>query len=188
MYPAMIKTGLTLEDCAQFRAYAESHVDAFGKLDEGFWDGRVINASKIDNPEIRNKLLANRNFLKSELAARTKHYMTDPLYGDTLQIVRWLPGYELHPHADQANPDGSPHPFPWRDFAAITFLNDDFTGGELHFPHRALVVKPIPGTAIIFPGNLEYLHGVREVKTGVRYTIASFFTYDVNHADSFDAV
>ena len=33
-----------------------------------------------------------------------------------------------------------------------------------------------PGMLVLFPGTLEYLHGVKEVTQGVRYTIASFFT------------
>lgn len=188
MYPVFLRTLLTADDITAIRAYADSHAEEFGALSNEFWDGRVINADKITDSKIRDLLLANRNFLKAELAARTKHYMTDPLYGDTLQIVRWLPGYELQPHADRENPDGAPHPFPWRDFAAITFLNADFTGGELYFPNQSLVVKPSPGVSIIFPGDLNYLHGVNAVKTGVRYTVASFFTYDAARADVFDAV
>jgi predicted 2-oxoglutarate/Fe(II)-dependent dioxygenase YbiX len=187
MYPFLMQTALTSTDCANIRAYAESHVDSFGKLDTGFWDGRVINISKITDAEISAKLIANRNALKAQIAAMTKHYNTDPLYGDTLQIVRWVKGYELKPHADQENPDGSPHPYHWRDFAAVTFLNDDFAGGELYFPHLAVTVKPIPGVAAIFPGSLQYLHGVAEVTSGTRYTLASFFTYDALHADYLDA-
>lgn len=187
MYPLTIQTGLTEADCADICAYAESRVDDFGKLDTGFWDGRVINIAKISNANIRDKLINNRNALKAALMDKLRPDATLPLYGDTLQIVRWVPGYELLPHADRENPDGSPHPYSWRDFAAVTFLNKDFTGGALYFPNQAIEITPTPGTAAIFPGSLQYLHGVREVTSGVRYTLASFFTYDAFRADYLDA-
>lgn len=186
MFPLILRTQLTTDDIAAIRAYADAHAAQFGALSAEFWDGRVINADKISDSVVRDKLIANRNFLKAELAARTAGITDEPLYGDTLQIVRWLPGYELQPHADRENPDGSPHPYPWRDFAAITFLNDDFDGGRLYFPKREQIITPEPGTAIIFPGSVEFLHGVTAVTAGVRYTLASFLTHAVDHADNID--
>lgn len=186
MYPLMISSKFTLDDLAHIRDYAESHTRQFGDLSSGFWDGRVINAPYIEDEELRNKLLANRNFLKEQLAITLQLVSTDPLYADTLQIVRWLPGYELQPHADRENPDGTPHPFPWREFASVTFVNDDFDGGILYFPQRDLTVKPLPGTSIIFPGNAQYLHGVTKITSGIRYTVVSFFTHDATRADIYD--
>jgi predicted 2-oxoglutarate/Fe(II)-dependent dioxygenase YbiX len=84
----------------------------------------------------------------------------------------------LHPHADSENPDGIPHPFPWRDFASVIYLNDDYDGGTIYFPNLNIELKPLPGTLITFPGTLRYLHGVRRVTGGMRHTIASFITFD----------
>lgn len=186
MYPFILRSVLTLAECEEIRHYADREIETFGKLDAGFWDGRVIQSRQIVDSAIKAKILHNRNALKAALLEYDQT-ITQPLYGDTLQIVRWVAGYELQPHADRENPDGSPHPFPWRDYAAITFLNNDFTGGELYFPKLDnLTITPQPGMSIIFPGDLAHLHGVKEVRSGVRYTLASFLTHDAGHADYLD--
>jgi hypothetical protein len=33
----------------------------------------------------------------------------------------------------------------------------------------------------VFPGTLDYLHGVRPVTHGMRHTLASFLTFDQAH-------
>jgi hypothetical protein len=106
-----------------------------------------------------------------------------PLYADTLQLVRWLPGNEQHPHADSENEDGSPHPFPWRDYASVTYLNKEYEGGRIYFPQHNLELQPEPGTMVTFPGSTEYMHGVSKVESGIRYTVASFWTLDASKHD-----
>jgi len=106
-----------------------------------------------------------------------------PLYADSLSITRWRFGDDQKPHADNAHFDGSPHPYPWRDFGAIIYLNTDFEGGEIHFPDLKLKPKMLPGSIVFFPGALDFVHGVTRVMGGTRYTIALFLTHDQNHGD-----
>lgn len=42
------------------------------------------------------------------------------------------------------------------DVTAITFINDDFKGGELSFPTKPLKIKPVSGLTIIFPSAIPY--------------------------------
>ena len=57
--------------------------------------------------------------------------------------------------------------------STIIYLNDDYEGGEIYFPNLNFTYKPKKGDAIIFPCNTEnYDHGVKEVTSGNRYTIA----------------
>jgi len=41
-----------------------------------------------------------------------------------------------------------------------------------------MVVKPEPGLAVIHPGDINYLHGVKIVTSGERYTSPAFFTVE----------
>jgi hypothetical protein len=78
------------------------------------------------------------------------------------------PGVELKPHTDQ-NTD------PSIVGAAILYLNDDYTDGQLFFENFKIELKPKPGTLLLFPGNSEYEHGVRVVGPGpIRYVIVGF--------------
>ena len=113
--------------------------------------------------------------------------VTHPLYADIFQFVRWNVGDELWPpHADAEQLDGSPHPFAYRTYAAVTYLNTDFKGGEIIFPtHNNFSPKIQPGMLVAFPCTLDYLHGVSKVTSGTRYTIAGFFTLNQGHKDAY---
>lgn len=60
-------------------------------------------------------------------------------------------------------------------FANVIYVNDDFTGGELHFPEIDVTYTPEKGALIIFPSADEYLHGVKPVGAGpTRYALPAF--------------
>ena len=91
-------------------------------------------------------------------------------------IIRWFPGLEQQPHADKQLNDGSPNPFPTYDLNSLIYYNDDFTGGELYYPQHDLEIKPEPGLGVAHPGDINYLHGVKKVTSGERFTTPSFYT------------
>ena len=62
------------------------------------------------------------------------------------------------------------------EYAALTYLNDDYEGGEIYFPNFDLQIKPLPGELIFFPGTQHYMHGVNEIIAGNRYALMTFFT------------
>lgn len=60
-------------------------------------------------------------------------------------------------------------------FANVIYVNDDFTGGELHFPNIDITYRPKKGSLIVFPSSEEYLHGVLPVGPGpTRYALPAF--------------
>jgi len=80
------------------------------------------------------------------------------------------------PHADKEWEDGSPGEQNYFDIGSVIYLSDDHEGGEIYFPEFNIEVKPKPGTAICFPGDLFFMHGVRKIKKTERYTIPIFWT------------
>jgi predicted 2-oxoglutarate/Fe(II)-dependent dioxygenase YbiX len=61
-----------------------------------------------------------------------------------------------------------------RDLSVVYFLNDDFAGGELFFPLLDLAIAPQAGTLVCFPSDHNYVHGVRPVTSGHRYTVVTW--------------
>ena len=59
--------------------------------------------------------------------------------------------------------------------SAVAYLNDDYEGGELYFPNQGVQFKPKKGAAYFFPGDMNYIHGVTEIKSGIRYTCPFFW-------------
>lgn len=155
------------------------------------WNDRYVHAGDLVRPdrgfagtkdiEASNILLGIREKVKQHIIKIRN--LQIPLYSDMLQLVRWVPGNQQHPHADSQNEDGSTHPYYWREYASILYLNSDYTGGSIYFPQHDIELTPSPGTMVTFPGTVEYMHGVRAVTSGERYTVASFWTTDILKAD-----
>jgi len=91
-------------------------------------------------------------------------------------IMKWRPGIEQQPHADKQLNDGRPNAFVDYDINTLFYYNDEFTGGELYYPQHNITVRPKPGLAVIHPGDVNYLHGVKMITSGERYTTPSFYT------------
>jgi hypothetical protein len=91
-------------------------------------------------------------------------------------IMRWRPGIEQRPHADKQLNDGRANAFPTYDLSSLFYYNDDFEGGEIYFPQHDIEIKPKAGMAVMFVGDVNYLHGVRMVTSGFRFTTPSFYT------------
>lgn len=151
---------------------------------DGIWNNRTINIRTM--PEnIQTSILDYRIRVKKQIL--DSYLINQNLYCDIFQFVKWNIGDLLYPpHADAEYASGKIHPFSYRNYSAITYLNDNYKGGEIYFTEfNNFRPKISPGTLIIFPGTLEYMHGVTEILEGTRYTIASFFTFDKTRHDGF---
>jgi hypothetical protein len=188
MFPLYFKNEIALENAGKLINYINSHIDDFGELGENanrqtYWNGRTIFFEQIQDDEIKDIMRKQLEFTLNTLIKTAKIEKT--LYPDTLSICRWPVGFELLPHADAEEPDGSTHIFNWRDFGTVTYLNEDFEDGTLYYPNKNIEIKPKTGYTAIHPGTLEYLHGVKKITKGTRYTIGTFLTYDKNNHRQF---
>lgn len=146
------------------------------------WDNRTIpiNMARAD---IQERLKVIRDAMTTTVVG---YYGLDrTLWSDGLCLVRWFPGNDQRPHADAANESGDPHPYPWRDYGAIAYLNEDFAGGRLYYPELEISPPIMAGMLAFHPGTTDFMHGVTPVTAGMRYTIASFLTHDPSKRDWF---
>ena len=85
---------------------------------------------------------------------------------DYVGVVRWPVGTFMKPHVDDNNvhkPDV---------FAAMLYLNDNFTGGSTCFEN--FEVKPEVGKLIVF-SNSQYLHYVSKVEGAERFVLSFWY-------------
>lgn len=148
------------------------------------WNKRSINISSMPD-DLCESILEYRITVKNKILDFFS--VTDSLYCDIFQFVKWRVGNSLYPpHADAEYVGGKTHPFSYRNYSAITYLNDNYKGGEIYFTEfDNFKPKLSPGTLVIFPTTLKYMHGVTEVEEGERYTIAGFFTFDKTRHDGY---
>ena len=158
----------------------ETHYNEDGTIiyESEYWKDRVATRDTIisQNLTIVNSIDRIVKRLKKEVDG---FYNVDALPTNPA-IVRWLPGQYQLPHADkelhEGDNEGLPNDFPYYDIAGLFYLNDDYEGGELYFPQHDIEFKPKAGAAYFFPGDKNYLHGVKEIKSGIRYVIPFFWT------------
>ena len=84
---------------------------------------------------------------------------------DWLQIVHWPKGSFQEFHKDFESQDTV--------LTSITYLNDDFVGGETIF-EDGTIVKPKKGRTLFFDG-MYYTHKVNLIKKGNRYTVPVWY-------------
>lgn len=56
----------------------------------------------------------------------------------------------------------------------VLYINDDYEGGEIHYPGLKIAIKPEAGSLVIHPGSAAYAHGVAPVTAGNRYASTAF--------------
>lgn len=59
-------------------------------------------------------------------------------------------------------------------YGVVLYLNDDYSGGEIFYPHKGLEFKPEACSLVLHPAHEAYRHGVKEVTSGTRYSMTSF--------------
>lgn len=90
--------------------------------------------------------------------------------GGPKTVQRQYAGVPLIAHYDQ-------YTDPAIQYAAIIYLNEDYTDGELFFPNKDFVIKPPARSLVIFPGTEEFTHGVNAPGEGpIRYVLPSFIS------------
>lgn len=144
----------------------------------------VVNKEVRDTHHLHQTTAIVRK-LRSVLKAGISSFI-EPFYDvkirdwEPLQLLHYGQGGHYIPHVDAetlyTDEDGLEL---WektldRDISVVYFINDDFEGGELFFPSLDLLVKPKAGTLICFPSDHNYIHGVKPVTTGRRYSVVTW--------------
>ena len=142
--------------------------------DATYWNDRMCSGEMIrqKNPAVYQTI----DKYIQKMAGKVEEFFKVKVTSRPPVLIRWFEGIEQQPHADKELNDGSPNPFPTYDLNSLIYYNDDFTGGELYFPQHGIEITPKPGLAVMFVGDRNYLHGVRTVTSGERWTTPSFYT------------
>jgi hypothetical protein len=158
----------------------ESHYNEDGLCiyDASYWEDRVATESSLDSGDPNIVKIIKQ--LQSRLKVEVDKFFNVDAFPTSPALVRWLPGQYQQPHADKelhiGEDRGKPNDFPYYDLSGLFYLNNDYEGGELYFPDHGIQFKPKAGSAYFFPGDLNYLHGVTEITSGVRYVCPFFWT------------
>lgn len=98
-------------------------------------------------------------------------YSVERLITPPYILLRYTEGGKFDEHID----DGKRYP---RTVSMSAYLNEDFEDGEIEFPLFNISHKPKAGDIIMFCSAFPYLHKVKPVKNGIRYTIVNWYRYE----------
>lgn len=138
-----------------------------------FFDGKNELLPFKDNPLVKIapetqeviQLIKKYSDIVNELQRENNGFVPE-LYTVESYLSLWTEGTFAAAHID------SHAGYEFLQFSAILYLNDEYEGGEIYFPHQDFLYKPKAGDIVMFPcGGTEYPHEVREVTKGRRYTI-----------------
>ncbi len=130
------------------------------------WRNRIADGNVL--LRMYPDILETISNVQSRLSDKISDFYNVKLAKPDRSIVRWFSGSFQFPHADNTH-------YPNYHIGSIIYLNSNYEGGELFFPQHEITLKPVSGQAFAFPGDSYYLHGVKEITYGVRYTIPTFW-------------
>lgn len=148
--------------------YAKAHTDLFVDYGNGEKEFTVHTYREIAENDI--EVLK----LMQEYAHKVYDFVLENYEGpfqdfidEKTHIAKFVAGNGMHEHFDSSRPN---------DIATLVYLNDDYVGGDIYFPKYNISYKPKPGDLLCFPDNPDYVHGVKTIDLGTRYTAPRWFT------------
>lgn len=167
------KNVLTPEECVALANHIEAtseadHRDHYKHSGILIYDILAGSVPPAVEPIRRALKIANKTFTNSYIF-KYNRFELKRLFGNIM-----YQGAINEPHDD----DGDVYPGKKdieEHYSCILMLNSDYEGGELYFEHHNIEIKLEAGDLIMFRGNAENLHGVREVLSGSRKNVIIFF-------------
>ena len=148
--------------------YAKKYTDDFPEYgnNEQEFTVHTYNEIKARDPELLDVMqdyaIKVYNFVKENYDGPFQDFLHEKTH-----IAKFVAGKGMHEHFDSNRPN---------DIATLVYLNDDYVGGDIYFPKYNISYKPKPGDLLCFPDNPEYVHGVKVIDLGTRYTAPRWFT------------
>jgi predicted 2-oxoglutarate/Fe(II)-dependent dioxygenase YbiX len=82
-------------------------------------------------------------------------------------MLKYRSGEEYKAHYDGGTMSG-------RAVSALVYLNSDYEGGEIEFPHFGIKIKPEAGMMLLFPSNFAYRHIAHPIRSGTKYSLVTW--------------
>jgi hypothetical protein len=148
----------------------DTDVYVFGKI-------KHTDASKLPNGSYSSSLIYNSLRSALELAGRdyADRFNIEYQEPQPISISRYDTGTSMGPHVDDYGKEGI-----MPIMSAVMYLNDDYEGGELHFPVQDILIKPVSGSIVIFPSVEPFYHESLSIKSGSKYMVPAFWVKTTN--------
>ena len=163
-----IKGFMDPQEAGLVAEYAKKHSDLFsnyGNSEQEFTvhtynEIKSLNEDLLDM--IQETALMVYSFVLNNYNSKFDHFIDEKTH-----IAKFVEGKGMHEHFDASRPN---------DIATLVYLNSDYDGGDIYFPKYEMSFKPEPGDLLCFPDNPSFVHGVKPIIKGTRFTLPRWFT------------
>lgn len=104
----------------------------------------------------------------------------DEIGAASTELFAYPPGIGIKMHVDDHVRDKVSGKLiasdPYRGITVILYLNDEFEGGEIYFNKQDKLIKPAPGTLVMFPSNRYFTHEVKPITSGMRFSYQRMYS------------
>ena len=136
------------------------------------YDSKFIVKENL--PRIHDIVHAYLNFIHPSQYKFLKFFTSNQFFY-SLNFSRYNINDEFKYHVDELSKDNSE-----RVVSSITYLNDDFDGGETEIMGEIIVPKK--NYTLIFPSNWSFLHRGLKVKSGIKKIMVVHFYANMNRS------
>ena len=166
------KNFISKEECEKIVLYIKSLND----FEWEFREDHFINVFQITKSS-HQILEPIRNRIKEILP-------NDLIYGPSAFFSKMLKGYDWPVHSDvhdyehiekkhSSYIEGDPYTEQELSIYGTVLYFNNFEGGELYYPNQNIIYKPKAGDLVIHGSHDECAHGVKPVKSEVRYSYSN---------------
>jgi hypothetical protein len=159
---------MNLEETVLVTEYAKKYTDLFSNYGKGEQEFTVHTYHEIQglDPEILNKIqdVARKVY---DFVLKSYSFKFEDFIDEKTHVAKFIEGKGMHEHFDSSRPN---------DIATLVYLNNDYDGGDIYFPKYEMSFKPEPGDLLCFPDNPNFIHGVKPITKGIRFTLPRWFT------------
>jgi len=182
VYKTNLKTNISLalecELSMSTHDYFKWHPATVGYFQKPDPDYRKCVDCKIDKQhlgkmpiELESIYKESSSVISSCVSDYTKRQNIHPMkYMEAINFVRYGVGEHFAPHNDHGHTYVS-------TVSTVTYLNDNYEGGEIQFSKLGITLKPEAGDVLIFPSTFIYTHASLPVTSGVKYSAVTMFDY-----------
>ncbi len=159
-----VKSFVPYDDARKISEYARLNNDKFTNF--GNTEQEFTFHAEFNNNEIKDLLQKYQRlvyeFVTSNYPGPFHEYDESKMH-----IAKFETGHGMHEHFDSTKPN---------DITTLIYLNEDYSGGDIYFPELNISIKPQEGDLLCFPDTPDFVHGVKPITSGTRYTAPRWFT------------
>lgn len=165
---------MTEQECSKLESGA--YWSRAGTIGQGAYQDARTNlllevshlADISNNPALQNiHNQFNMLLLAASIPYAKKYSIRENLWHEGYSMLKYRSGEEYKMHYDGGTAVG-------RAISAVCYLNSDYDGGEIEFPHFNIKIKPEAGMLILFPSNYAYSHIAHPVTRGTKYAMVTW--------------